>query len=231
MSASDETDRDRSARDDILARVARATEGVRDDDPDAAYAALPRAYREADDLTPTARLDRFEQRLVDYGVDVVRSRPDEVPERLIAELARRRAHRVVLPRGLPPAWRLRLRELQPVADDADPLDLDGAHATVSECDVAIAETGTIVLSGGPGQGRRAASLVPDLLLCVVPASRLVGTVPEATRRLQARVVAGAALTWISGPSATSDIELVRVAGVHGPRRLLVLLVTDGPPGA
>ena len=220
-----------NARDEILARVASAVDDVRDADPDAARAALPRTYRTRDDGTARERIDRFEQRLVDLDVAVVRARPNQIAERLAAELARRRARRVVLPRGLPAAWRTRLPDVGPVPEDAYPTTLDAADATVTGCALAIADTGTIVLDGGAGQGTRAATLVPDLHLCVVLASRLVGTVPEAVARTREAAAAGAPLTWITGPSATSDVELVRVPGVHGPRRLVVLLVDDGASGS
>jgi L-lactate dehydrogenase complex protein LldG len=135
----------------------------------------------------------------------------------------RRASRVVVPAGVPDAW---LGEA-PVARVADepPLshqDLDRLDGVITGCAVAIAETGTIVLDAGPGQGRRALSLLPDLHVCVVLAGQVVGSVPEAL----ARLVPTRPQTWISGPSATSDIELQRVEGVHGPRVLDVILV-DG----
>jgi len=214
------------ARRIVLERVARATAEVRDDDPQAAHAALAREYRQGDDLDAAARLDLLEARLVDYGVDVVRTRAGDLASVLSAELTRRRARRVVVPEGAPDAWIAAAQGRVLVPDDADPTVLDDADATLTGCAVAVADTGSIVLDGGPGQGRRAATLVPDVHLCVVPASRVVGLVPEAVARLHDAVAAGAPLTWISGPSATSDIELIRVAGVHGPRTLVAFLVRD-----
>lgn len=214
------------ARRIVLDRIARATADVRDDDPPAAHAALDRDYRHRDDLNEPGRLDLLEARLVDYGVDVVRTRASDLTDVLTAELTRRRARRVVVPKGSPDAWLAAVEGGVRLRDDADPTLLDDADATLSGCAVAVADTGSIVLDGGPGQGRRAATLVPDVHLCVVPASRVVGLVPEAVARLHDAVAAGAPLTWISGPSATSDIEMIRVAGVHGPRTLVVFLVRD-----
>ncbi len=115
--------------------------------------------------------------------------------------------------------------VEAIVDDglaADELDaLDGA---VTTCAVACAETGTIALDGGPGQGRRALTLVPDLHVCVVPAARIVETVPELIEALAPSARAGRPIVLVSGPSATSDIEFTRVEGVHGPRRLVVVVV-------
>ncbi len=214
------------ARDAILGAVDAATDAVRDGDPDAAHATLARDYRSVGALDGAARLDRFEGRLVDYGVDVVRLRAADVADALGARLDRRRAAHVVVPRGTPDAWRPAFAGRTTVRDDAPHDALEAADATVSGCAVAVAETGTIALDGGPGMGRRAASLLPDVHLCVVRASQVVELLPEAQARLQEAAAAGAPITWISGPSATSDIELERVAGVHGPRTLVVLLVED-----
>jgi len=214
------------ARDVLLRRVAQATEGVRDADPDAAHQGLPRAYRATADEAGAELLGLLEERLVDYGVDVLRTRSHALSDAIADEATRLRMTRVVLPDGVPAAWRSALEGRTIVASDADPFELDTADATLSGCAVAVAETGTIVLDSAPDQGRRAATLVPDVHLCVVAASQVVRVVPEAIARLHDAARDGAAFTWISGPSATSDIELVRVAGVHGPRRLIVLLVDD-----
>ncbi|GAA1717336.1 LUD domain-containing protein [Isoptericola hypogeus] len=144
---------------------------------------------------------------------------------------RSRAVRVVAPAGLDDAWLAALPAGTDVVRDSreDPLaaaELDATDAVVTAARVAISETGTIVLDGEPDQGRRAVSLVPDVHLCVVRADQVVPTVPEAVRLLGAHPERP--LTWISGPSATSDIELDRVEGVHGPRTLHVLLVSPAP---
>lgn len=217
---------DDAARSEILARIAGAVDDVRSEDPDGARARMPRDYRSRDASQAAARLDRFEERLVDYGVDVARSAERSLPEAVAAELRRRRVARLVVPHDLPERWLTACGHLERVPSDAPPAELDRADGVVTGCAVAISETGTIVLDGGSGQGRRAATLVPDLHLCVVAASQLVGLVPEAVERLAPAVRAGRPLTWVSGPSATSDIELIRVAGVHGPRRLIVILVRD-----
>lgn len=134
---------------------------------------------------------------------------------------------VVVPADLDPRWLAATPDVTVLRDDP-PLPLaalDRAGAVLTGCAAAIAETGTVILDAGTAQGRRALTLVPDLHVCVVRAEQIVGTVPEAIAALDPR----RPLTFISGPSATSDIELSRVEGVHGPRTLRVILL-DGAPG-
>jgi L-lactate dehydrogenase complex protein LldG len=165
--------------------------------------------------------DLFVERVSDYRATVHRTSAADLPAGIAAVLAKHGTSRLVVPAGIPDAWLVAAR-IERVADDP-PLsfhDLDRVDGVITGCAVAIAETGTIVLDGGSGQGRRVLSLLPDLHVCVVAASQVVGTVPEALAGLSPT----RPQTWISGPSATSDIELQRVEGVHGPRRLEVILV-------
>jgi L-lactate dehydrogenase complex protein LldG len=193
------------AREEILDRVRRAL-----DRADTAEVTVPRSYRE----TGPVDVDLFVERVEDYKAVVVRCTADEVEAR-IAEAIPAGA-RVVAPDGLP--WQVP----GAVADDGlSALDLDDVQAVVTTASVGIASTGTIVLSHGPGEGRRALSLVPDLHVCVVRVDQVVADVPDAVALLDP----DRPTTWISGPSATSDIELDRVEGVHGPRTLHVLLVS------
>jgi L-lactate dehydrogenase complex protein LldG len=199
-----------SAREEVLGRVRRALA----DRP--APPEVPRSYRHGGDLDLPARLDLFTDRLVDYKASVRRCAPDELVDTLAAALSARGAARVVVPPGLP--WDLP----GAVPDDGlSAADVDQLDGVVTACAVAVAETGTIVLDSAPDQGRRMITLVPDYHLCVVRADQVVQTVPEAVARLDP----DRPLTWISGPSATSDIELDRVEGVHGPRTLEVVLVS------
>jgi L-lactate dehydrogenase complex protein LldG len=199
-----------AAREEVLARIRRALA----DRP--APPEVPRSYRHRGDLDLPARLDLLTDRLVDYKAAVRRCSPDQLVDALVEALSARGAARVVVPPGLP--WDL------PGAVPDDGLtaaDIDQLDGVVTACAVAVAETGTIVLDSSPDQGRRVISLVPDYHLCVVRADQVMQTVPEAVARLDP----DRPLTWISGPSATSDIELNRVEGVHGPRTLEVVLVS------
>jgi len=166
----------------------------------------------------------FAERVADYQATVHRVAADELARVIAEALERRGARRLVVPSGLPDAWLAAATDVERLPDDP-PLsktELDAADGVITGCAVAIGETGTIVLDAGEAQGRRVLSLLPDYHLCVVEAGRIVGHVAEALERLDPR----RPLTWISGPSATSDIELQRVEGVHGPRNLEVLIV-DG----
>ncbi|MEV7229729.1 lactate utilization protein C [Polymorphospora sp. NPDC051019] len=208
-----------NARERILARLRQAV-------PDGADGVtVPRDYRRAGALPPghPDLLDRFADRLHDYRAGVRRCGADEVADAVAGAL--HDVRRLVVPAGTPPRWLTGWRATADTAvlTDEPPLtvgDLDAADAVVTGCAVAVADTGTIVLDCGPGQGRRILSLVPDHHVCVVRAEQVVGLVPEALARLDAT----RPLTFVSGPSATSDIELHRIEGVHGPRRLDVVIV-------
>lgn len=211
--------RSSDARDVVLGRIREALA----DRPPAVT--VPRDYEPT--LPPgTDIVALFVERVGDYRATVRRTTVAGLPEIIASVLRVRGATRLGTPAGIPDAW-LSGTGIERVGDDP-PLtfrDLDLLDGVITGCAVAIAETGTIVLDSGPDQGRRALSLLPDLHICVVMAGQVVGTVPEALKRLDPH----RPLTWISGPSATSDIELQRVEGVHGPRTLEVVIVESGAP--
>jgi L-lactate dehydrogenase complex protein LldG len=208
------------AREAVLARV-RAALG-----PAAQVPEIPRAYRGAGALGAggdPATVDRFCERVADYRVNVRRVRADELPCALTAACAQREARRIAVPAQAPP-WTVDGIEL--VRDDPplSPRQLDALDGVLSGCALAIAETGTIVLDGVGASGRRALTLVPDYHLCIVRSDDIVPSVPDGMAALAQVAAEGRPITFISGPSATSDIELHRVEGVHGPRTLDVLVV-------
>ena len=208
------------ARDEVLARIRDALA----DRP--APPVIPRDY--ARSVAPgTDIVELFVERVDDYRAVVHRTSDEGLAATVAAILAERGARRVVVPAGVPAGW-LTGSGAEQVTDDPvlSHADLDTLDGVITGCAVGIAETGTIVLDGGPDQGRRALSLLPDLHVCIVRADQIVGSVPEALARLDPRHP----LTWISGPSATSDIELQRVEGVHGPRQLVVLIVDSVASG-
>jgi L-lactate dehydrogenase complex protein LldG len=199
-----------SARDEILGRIRTA---LGDDRP---VPPVARDYRTTDERSPADLLDVLTDRLEDYKATVVRCAPDGVASAVAGAVTGLQGDVVVAP-GVPADW----RPDGAVEDDGRPaVALASYSATVTGVATAIAETGTLVLDGSPLSGRRALSLLPDVLVCVVEAAQVVGTVPEGLAVLDPV----APLTMISGPSATSDIELQRVEGVHGPRTLIVVLV-------
>ncbi len=219
-----------SDRDVILGRVREAIADVPANEAlafDAAAAGPEASYVRAGRLDAAARLALFVERCADYRavVTVCADEPGAIAESIAAACARHEARRMVIPAGLEPAWLP--GSLEPLLDEPPlPLaDLGGSDGVVTGCELGIAMTGTVALAVGPGQGRRALTLLPDLHVAVVRAEQIVETVPEAFERLAPAVATRRAITFISGPSATSDIELKRVEGVHGPRRL-ELIVTD-----
>jgi L-lactate dehydrogenase complex protein LldG len=206
----------RSARDVVLERIQAA---LSDRPPPVE---IPRAY-ETTLPSGVDIVERFHERVADYRANVHRVDDVQLPGAIARVLAGHDATRVVIPSGVPDTWFGMLGSgFEFVADDPplSNMHLDAVDGVLTGCGVAIAETGTIVLDAGPAQGRRALSLLPDLHVCVVMSDQIVGTVAEGLRRLDPT----RPLTWISGPSATSDIELRRVEGVHGPRRLEVVIV-------
>ena len=207
------------AREDILDRLRSALR----DSP--AVPEIPRTYREESGMSSEERIEMLVDRLEDYkaGVTVVDS-AGVAPR--IAELLKEAASYVV-PAGIDDGWLAAADAAVPgrrrTDSAASPLsvpELDAVDAVITGSAVSVAETGTIILDGSPNQGRRAITLVPDHHICVVGAEDVAGILPEALRRLDGT----RPLTWISGPSATSDIELERVEGVHGPRNLDVIIV-------
>lgn len=192
-----------NAREEILAAVRGALR-----DADRTEAVVPRGYRAA-----VADVELFAERVVDYRATLTRCTAAELPDAIRAALGP--ARKVLVPAGFP----VGIEGSPPVASTAMPTGFD---AVVTTAALGIATTGTIVLDHGPGQGRRAFSLVPDVHVCVLRAEQIVPGVPEAVAALDP----ARPQTWISGPSATSDIELTRVEGVHGPRSLHVVVVAE-----
>jgi len=207
-----------TARDEVLARI----RGALGEDP--ATPSVPRNYRHGGEHAPGAPelVELLVDRLRDYRATVVRvrGRDDTAIGQAVADaLAHREIVEAITPPGTPREWTSRLVDV--IVDDGsiDARGLDAIPAVVTGSVVSVAETGTIVLDGGPLCGRRAVTLVPDTHVCVVRVEDIVQTVPEGLARLDPT----RPLTFISGPSATSDIELNRVEGVHGPRTLVVVI--------
>lgn len=208
-----------AAREEVLGRVRDALGDAR-----GSAVEVPREYRAADGASREEVVERFAERVADYRANVLRAAAGELAAVLAGACRERGAARLGVPAGLPGEWRPEGVELVP-DEGLSPHDLDALDGALTGCAVAIAETGTVVLDGGAGQGRRALTLVPDYHLCVVSEEQIVGLVPEAVGRLEAAAREGRPLTFVSGPSATSDIELSRVEGVHGPRKLDVVIVS------
>jgi L-lactate dehydrogenase complex protein LldG len=199
------------AREQVLARVRASLGDVPPGEP-----AVPPPY----EPPPAAALDaaaRFAERIADYRAELREA--TDVAATVAAVCAAHGAKRLAVPPSLPAAWRPPGVELRPDAG-LSARELDALDGALTGCALAIAETGTIVLDGGERSGRRALTLVPDLHVCVVERGQVVPSVPDAVRALEG---ARGPFTLVSGPSATSDIELERVEGVHGPRRLVVLV--------
>lgn len=185
------------------------------------YAALPRDYKRSSTLDSSALLDLFQNRLEEYDAGVYRTTSAQIAATIAGIVESRKRHSLAIPEGVPTAWlpqEIRFED----ATSFDAYRLDAVEGVLTGCTVAIAETGSMVLQNATAQGPRILSLVPDYHLCVVFADQVVETVPEAFERL--RATDSVPTTFISGPSATADIEMTRIKGVHGPRFLDVVLV-------
>jgi L-lactate dehydrogenase complex protein LldG len=214
-----------NAREEMLARIAAAHRVA--PPPDLRYEDIARGYRTTSDSSAEALTELLIDRLVDYRAQVRQCSLDDLGATIADALEERGAHAVVVPTGLEPSWTANLSadvitDGLSTDDQLSVSDLDAADGVITTCAVAIAETGTLILDGSPGQGRRVLTLIPDYHLCVVFTDQIVPDVPQAL----AQLTATKPLTMISGPSATSDIELNRVEGVHGPRTLEVIIVRN-----
>jgi L-lactate dehydrogenase complex protein LldG len=203
-----------TAREEVLARIRKNQGGPADQ-------SIPREYADSSLLSRAEVVEQFADRLRDYNATVHHCAASAIADTVSSILQERKKSGLLIPAGLPAAW-LPTGYSFRVDDGLSYADLDSSEGVLTACDVAIALTGTIVIAHSPAQGRRALSLVPDYHLCVVHLDQLVATVPEGMRRMASLLPAP--LTTISGPSATSDIEMIRIKGVHGPRTLEVILV-------
>jgi L-lactate dehydrogenase complex protein LldG len=212
-----------SARSAILKRIGGPEETAAG--LSAEYSSIPREYTRSGSLSSEERLHLFEHRLREYDAIVYHATPADLPKVIAQVLTGRGKSRIALPTGIPPAWLPAGFSFLPAENLSAP-ELDCLDGVLSGCTVAIAATGTLVLQNAPGQGARKLSLVPDYHLCVVGAGQVVETVPEGFAALEQ--TKSLPTTFISGPSATADIEMTRIKGVHGPRFLDVILTSEPP---
>ncbi len=216
-----------TARETVLQRIRAALHDV----PAAEQpedVAVARDYRHSGLAAREEVIAQFIERVADYKVVVQRVEEEALSQAITEACTQRNVQRLVIPADLPASWLPSQVELLPDANTLSYEQMDTSDGVLTGCALAIAQTGTIVLNGGASQGRRAITLLPDYHLCVVFENQIVDLVPEAIAHLRDAVLAEKRpITFISGPSATSDIELSRVEGVHGPRTLHVLVVSNG----
>lgn len=206
-----------TAREEILSRIRTALPGD-PLHPTASHASIPRLYNRVGALTREARLELFIDRLLDYDTEII---PIETAAEIpTAILQAAHEERLVTPQDFPAEW-LSPKLAFTLDSNLSTADIDNAQAVLTTCEVAVASTGTIILVHTGAQGRRALTLLPDHYICVVRRDQVVETVPEAFAAIASQNALP--ITTISGPSATSDIEMTRIRGVHGPRRLTVIL--------
>lgn len=213
-----------TARNEMLHRIRTALRDVpaREQPQDVV---VVRDYRHSETAVHEEVVERFVERVAEYKVTVQRIEETSLPEAIAAACATRGVRRLVVPKDVPERWLP--AEVERLEDDSTLSyeQLDTSDGVLTGCALGIAQTGTIVLDGSVHQGRRVITLLPDYHLCVVYEDQIVNLVPEAIARLGDAVLRHRRpITFISGPSATSDIELNRVEGVHGPRTLDVLVM-------
>jgi L-lactate dehydrogenase complex protein LldG len=214
-----------TARQEVLARIAEAHRAA--PPPELPYGQIARDYRTSSDLDRHELTERLIDRLIDYKALVRRCSRDDLSATISAALTDRGATSVVVPAGLDGTWlalvssTIRIDGSAP-GDQLSVPEVDATDGVITTCATAVAETGTLILDGAAGMGRRMITLIPDYHLCIVLPDQICADVPQALTRLDAT----RPLTMISGPSATSDIELNRVEGVHGPRTLEVIIVEE-----
>ncbi|MDR1184684.1 MAG: LUD domain-containing protein [Coriobacteriales bacterium] len=216
----------KDGKDAVLAEVRSALADVKEHDP---YVDVPRVWETGRPTAVADPIELFIDRLIDYKAKVTHvAAVAELPECVLNCLRDARALSCCVPPGLQSDWLAPAKREGIVVRADDPplskLELDGIDAVVTNCRICMAETGTIALDHRADQGRRIISLLPDTHVCVVEANQIVSDVPEAVALLEPSIREGYPITWISGPSATSDIELSRVEGVHGPRNLYVIII-------
>jgi len=189
---------------------------------------LKRTYRQKGKLSQKETVDLFAERAGEYKATVQRVNQKDITRVIADSCKRENVNQLVVPEGfnkenLP-------KNLEFLFDESDSKlthqQLDESDGVITTCAFAVAQTGTIILDAGEGQGRRALTLVPDYHLCIVGEDQIVELVPEGFLKVGSSVKKkGSPITFISGPSATSDIELSRVEGVHGPRRLEIIIIS------
>ena len=213
-----------AARTEVLRRIRVATGPASDRAAiEAEWSGIERAYKHVASIDQEGRLHQLEDRLRDYDAGVYRSTRAGVAALVERILGERGKQTMAVPSGIPAEWLP--ADVKFIEDTrGDVSGIDGCEGVLTSATLAIAETGTIVLQDAPGQGRRAVTLLPDYHLCLVHAANIVQTVPEAIALLQP--TAHLATTFFSGPSATADIEMTRIKGVHGPRFVDVILILD-----
>jgi L-lactate dehydrogenase complex protein LldG len=220
------------SRRQVLGRIRAASGGrnpaVTAEEAAQRYGRLPRDYQMRGELTVRACQELFMERLREYDAEVVECAPDELPATIAAQIEASGNRRFIAPSGVPNAWLVtaawQIAGFECDIDhDLPPDEIEKAEGVMTACFCGVADSGTIVLHHSATEGRRVITLLPDWHLCIVRASQIVETLPEYFDRCNQPPPL---VTWISGPSATADIEMTRIKGVHGPRFLNVIVVND-----